>query len=249
MVPKARGRGLRTPLPDPLSVIVPTLDEADRILALLRSVHALLGPADELILVDGGSSDGTLEVALEASFRYGLNQLRVLTSRRGRGAQMNRGAEAARGSWFLFLHADSVLDPRSLDAIHAVMRDPSAAWGHFRVRLDDPGLTFRWIELGINLRSRAWSTPSGDQGVFVRKSTFLEVGGYPEIPLMEDLILVDRLRRQGPPSRLRLGLRTSARRWRQQGIVPTVLRMWALRAAFRLGVSPERLARHYPKLT
>ena len=227
--------------PVSISVVVPTLEEADRVAPFLQGVIGCLGPDDEVVLVDGGSADGTLERARALD----LPRVRVLSSPPGRATQMNEGAAHARGSWILFLHADSQLSPGCLDSIRAVARGCEASWGHFRLRITDPARAFRWIELGIILRSRALSSPSGDQGLFVERDQFERLGGFPDVPLMEDLILADRLRRRSPPARPSPAVGTSARRWRAQGIVRTVLRMWALRAAFRLGVSPERLARHY----
>jgi rSAM/selenodomain-associated transferase 2 len=223
-----------------ISVIVPALEEAGLIEAALRGVVAQLRADDELIVVDGASRDDT--VARARGTR--LSQLRVLTTTRsGRGLQMNLGAAAARSEWLLFLHADTRLPPGGLETIRAARGD----WGFFPVRLDADGLALRAVAAGINRRSRAWSTPSGDQAIFVRRQTFLAVGGYPEVPFLEDLLLVDQLRQRGAPTVGSKPVVTSARRWQRRGVLRTVLRMWALRAAFRLGASPERLARHYPR--
>lgn len=223
-----------------LSLVIPTLEEAPRIGPLLRALHPLLGPHDEALVVDGGSRDGTAARARA----LGLPRVRVLESPRpGRAAQMNHGAAAAAGEWLLFLHADAGVEPALLDALRAA--GPDVAWGFGRVRLDEPGAAYRLIEAAIDARSRAFGTPSGDQGIFVRRPLFAAVGGYPDVPFLEDLLLVDRLRRRAPPWPLRRRVWTSARRWRRHGVARTVLRMWALRAAFRLGVPPERLARAY----
>jgi rSAM/selenodomain-associated transferase 2 len=223
-----------------ISVIVPTLDEEGLIEAALGGVAEHLRGDDELIVVDGASDDATVALARGTE----LEGLRVLPSTRpGRAQQMNLGAAAARGEWLLFLHADTRLPPGGLDTIRAARRD----WGFFPVRLDADGLALRAVAAGINRRSRAWSTPSGDQAIFVRRHTFLALGGYPQVSLLEDLLLVDQLRRRGAPTVAADPVVTSARRWQRRGVLRTVLRMWALRAAFRLGASPERLARHYPR--
>lgn len=220
-----------------ISVIVPTLDEAPGIAAHLRHLDAALDPGDEVLLVDAGSRDGTADVARG----LGLARLRVLDAPRGRARQLNAGGRAARGDWLLFLHADTRIDRAALDALRAARE----AWGYFRLRLDAPGLAFRAVERGINARSRAFDTPSGDQAIFVRAATFAAVGGFPDVPLMEDLRLADALRALGPPARPPCAVTTSARRWRTRGVVRTVLRMWTLRLAFRAGVSPARLAPWY----
>ncbi len=221
-----------------LSVVVPTLDEAPRVGPLLADLDSALGPDDEVIVVDGSSADGTAEHAR----RLGLARARVIEAPRGRARQMNAGAALARGEWLVFLHADGALTRAHVDAVRRARGD----WGYFRLRLDDPRPVFRVIEAGLNLRCRAFDTPSGDQAIFVRRALFEALGGYADVPLMEDLLLVDALRARGRPARVRQAVTTSARRWSARGVARTVLRMWALRAAFRLGVSPARLAPHYP---
>lgn len=221
-----------------LSVVVPALDEAARVGPLLRALDADLGPGDEVLLVDGGSRDGTADRARA----LGLPRVRVLEAPRGRARQMNAGAAAARGDWLVFLHADGGLPRAALGAVRAAAEE----WGYFALRLDAPGLAFRAVEAGINLRSRAFDTPSGDQALFVRRVTFEALGGYPDVPLMEDLLLADALRARGAPCRPAVRVTTSARRWRARGVARTVARMWALRAAFRLGAPPSRLAARYP---
>ncbi|MDC3378858.1 TIGR04283 family arsenosugar biosynthesis glycosyltransferase [Planctomycetota bacterium] len=211
-------------------MIVPVLDEAAAIVPFLARLEACVGPDDEVIVVDGGSRDGTPELAAQFD-------VRVHNAPRGRAVQMNAGAAAARGKWLLFLHADSDVQATALHAVRAAGHD----WGYFRVRLDDRRAALRLIELGINLRSRAWDTPSGDQGIFVRRRVFEELGGYPAVPLLEDLALGDALRRVGAAERASATIGTSARRWRSHGVLRTTLRMWAIRLAYRAGVRPARL--------
>lgn len=221
-------------------MIVPTLDEAATIEHTLAAALPQLGPADELLVVDGGSADDTLARvrSLDAP------RLRVLThDRPSRALQQNLGAAAAKGPWLLFLHADTRLPLGALERVRASATD----WGYFALALDAGGPVMWAIQAGINRRSRAWDTPSGDQALFVQRDAFYAAGSFPDEPLLEDLLLVDRLRRRGPPTRIDVPVVTSARRWRRHGALRTVVRMWTLRAAFRLGASPQRLARHYPR--
>ncbi len=220
-----------------VSIVVPTLDERAAIDALLDALEPARVAGHEVILVDGGSGDDTTQRA-----RGRVD--RLLQAPRGRASQMNRGAAAAGGDWLWFLHADSGL-PNGvlpcLEAIAASRRD----WGRFDVRLDDDRPGFRIIERGMNWRSRLTGIATGDQGLFVRRAMFEEVGGFPEIPLMEDIALSRRLRRYQAPECLRLRLITSARRWQRHGVLRTVLLMWGLRLAYFLGADPAWLARRY----
>lgn len=222
-------------------MIVPTLNEATQLPSLLANLEASLAPKHEVVLVDGGSRDGTLELARAAERPW----LRVLSAPRGRASQLNAGAAAASGDWLVFLHADTRLSRHTLRRIARL--GPGVRWGYSPLRLDAPGLGYRLIEDGINRRSRRFATPSGDQVLFVRRALFEAVGGFPPLPLLEDLAFVDRLHatQAGPPARLPEPVLTSARRWRRDGALATVLRMWAVRLAYRAGVTPARLARVY----
>jgi rSAM/selenodomain-associated transferase 2 len=224
-----------------LSIVVPALDEEQALPRLLGELLPLLRPDEELLVVDGGSRDRTVAAARAA----GLPAEALLVARAGRAAQQNHGAAAARGEWLWFLHADAGVDPAALEALRAETRAPTRSWGRFRVRLDAAGARYRAVERGIELRSTAFGTPSGDQGLFVRRALFLDLGGFPDLPLCEDLALADLLRARERPRVLGPALRTSARRWEQGGVLRTVARMWAIRAAYRLGVAPARLARWY----
>jgi rSAM/selenodomain-associated transferase 2 len=219
-----------------LSVIVPTLDEASVIAVTLAA--ARVPGCGELIVVDGGSSDDTLAIARRLADR-------VLSAPRGRAAQMNAGARAAGGDVLLFLHADTRLPADYSGAIARALADEGVIGGRFDVRLDAPGLAYRVLERAISARSRHTRVATGDQAMFVRRETFARVGGFPLLPLMEDLALARALKRVGRVACLRETVLTSARRWQRHGVVRTVLLMWTLRLAYYAGISPTRLARVY----
>jgi len=222
--------------PPTISVIVPTLDEERTIAATLMAARQP-GVA-ELIVVDGGSIDRTVSVARTLADR-------VLTEPPGRARQMNAGANGARGDVLLFLHADTRMPAGYTRSIADALADPRTVGGRFDLRLDADGVGYRVIERAISLRSRWTGVATGDQGIFVRRAVFARVGGYPAIPLMEDIALYRALNRVGRMASLRETVLTSARRWQTRGIARTVVLMWALRVAYYVGVSPARLARVY----
>lgn len=220
-----------------LSVVIPTLNEAEALPALLGDLAGLRAAGGELIVVDGGSSDGTAERAAALAER-------VLHSAPGRALQMNAGAAHAAGDYLWFLHADSRVSPACLAAMQRALAE-APLWGRFDVRLSGAGPSLWLIGRMINLRSRLTGIASGDQGIFVRRALFESLGGYAEMPLMEDLELCRRLRQRGRPRCLRPPLSTSSRRWEQHGIWRTVWLMWRLRLAYYRGVSPQLLADRY----
>lgn len=219
-----------------LSVIVPTLNEASNVASTLRRAA---GPGVELVVVDGGSSDGTVAVAR----RYADI---VLTSARGRASQMNAGADAARGEVLLFLHADTLLPWGYAGAVYAAMTRPGTVGGRFDVRLDAPGLAYACIGSLISLRSRLSRVATGDQAIFARRDAYERLGGYPELPLMEDIAFSRALKGAGSVACLRLKVITSARQWQEHGVLRTVLLMWGLRLLYYLRVPPRLLRRAYP---
>lgn len=220
-----------------LSVIVPALNEAQGIGATLHCLQALRRRGHEVLVVDGGSDDGTPAACA------GLAD-RVLDSARGRARQMNAGAAAARGEVLLFLHADT-LSPETLDVQVLATLGETPGWGRFDVRLSGRGLLLRVVERLMNLRSRLTGIATGDQGLFVSRTLFAAVGGFPELPLMEDIALSRTLRRRMRPHCLRTRLVTSSRRWERRGVVRTIVTMWTLRLAWFLGVPASRLKQHY----
>jgi rSAM/selenodomain-associated transferase 2 len=220
----------------PVSVIIPVLNEARNIAQTLTQVRQ--AGECQLVVADGDSSDGTPEIA---RFYADL----VLSAPRGRARQMNVGARAAVGDVLLFLHADTILPSGFPVLLAQAFADPKVVGGRFDVRLDAPGWSFRIIETFMNLRSRLTRISTGDQAIFVRRKTFLAVGGYPEVELMEDLELSRKLKRIGKITCLRTRVVTSARRWQQNGVLRTIVLMWALRLGHSLGVPPKHLKAFY----
>ena len=230
-----------------VSVIVPVYHEGEQLAAVAAHLRRQSGIL-EAIVVDAGDD-------AHAGFKWdepeagphddsGPTVRRVVTRSRGRAVQMNLGAGLSRGSVLLFLHADTRLPPGSPERVAEAVAAGSV-WGRFDVRLDAPDRVFRVIEWAMNTRSAVSGIATGDQAMFVTRQAFDRVGGFPEIPLMEDIALSRRLKRLGAPARIRPPVRTSARRWQGEGVWRTVATMWALRFLFWAGVDPQRLARHY----
>jgi uncharacterized protein len=219
-----------------LSVIIPTLNEADGLGTVLDRINKDAGA--EIIVVDGGSSDGTREIAARAGAR-------VIEATGGRAGQQNAGAVAARGRVLLFLHADTLLPENYAALIGEAMDDPSKVAGAFRFQTDGTGAAMRFIEWTANLRSRLLQLPYGDQGLFMEKRVFEEMGGFASIPVMEDFKLVLRLRRRGTVVTLPYSAVTSARRWRQLGVVRTTVINMIMIGGFYCGVPMEKLHRFY----
>ncbi len=222
----------------PVSVIVPALDEAATIEATLAPLQPLRRRGHEVLVVDGGSADDTRARAAPLADR-------VLRAARGRARQMNAGVEAARGTVLLFVHADTRLPGDADRLVLAAVGRRARAWGRFDVRLDGRGWLLYLVGAAMNLRSRWTGIATGDQALFVTRALFVEVGGFPDLPLMEDIAVSARLRARTWPIGLRERVRISARRWRRDGTLRTILRMWSLRAAYACGADPRVLARHY----
>lgn len=222
-----------------ISVIVPALNEARVIGKTLDGLQLLRRRGHQVVLADGGSVDGTAELARPRVDR-------VVVSAPGRATQMNAGASCGDGDILWFLHADSQI-PGNADAliIAALESSPERGWGRFDVRLSAGGWKFKTIARLMNLRSRVSGVATGDQGIFICRKLFEEIGGFADIPLMEDVEISKRLRSHGWPVCVKKQLCTSSRRWEQQGVARTVLLMWRLRLAFFLGVPARRLTRLY----
>jgi rSAM/selenodomain-associated transferase 2 len=220
-----------------LSIIIPVLDEAAMIVPALQRLKPLRHRGCEVIVVDGGSRDETAALA-------GLLADRVERAPRGRASQMNAGAAMARGDALLFLHADTVLPDAADAAIEAALAD-GTQWGRFDVRIDGSSPMLSVVAWSMNLRSRLTGIATGDQAMFVRREAFRAAGGFPDIPLMEDVALSRLLRRIGRPACLRARVVTSGRRWERHGVLRTILLMWRLRLAYFFGADPADLARRY----
>ena len=222
---------------DALSIIVPMLNEHESIAATLGALRAG-APQAQIIVVDGGSVDGSAAIARD---RCDL----LLQAPRGRAIQLNAGAAKAAGELLAFVHADTLVPASFAPDIQAAMRNPAVAGGRFDLALDDPALPYRLIGWLISLRSRLSRTATGDQAIFVRREIFERLGGFPNIEICEDLDFARRLKRAGKVACLRSRVVTSTRRWQRSGLIRTVMRMWLIRLSYLAGVSPARLQRWY----
>jgi rSAM/selenodomain-associated transferase 2 len=222
-----------------LSIVIPTLDEAAGIVAQLESLQPLRARGHEVIVVDGGSRDGTAGLARPLADR-------VLDAPRGRAVQMNAGARLATADILLFLHADTRLPERADTLVSDALARPDRGWGRFDVRICGRHPLLPVVAAAMNLRSRLTGIATGDQAIFVRRRLFEALGGFPEIALMEDIALSRSLRARSRPVCLRSRVLTSGRRWEKHGVLRTIFTMWRLRLAYFLGAAPARLARDYP---
>ena len=218
-----------------ISVVIPALNEERGIAETIARTRA--AGSCEIIVVDGGSTDRTVHLAAGAD--------RVMESPAGRGRQQNAGARQAAGEVLLFLHADCRPEPGVFDAIESALKDPRCIGGCLRQRIDSPGLGFRLLEIGNALRVKTLGWAYGDQGIFLRRSLFEDVGGFPDVPLMEDLLLMKRIKGRGVFSPLAHRLHVDARRWSRRGIIRQTLQNWRLLGLAHLGVPPARLAQSY----
>ncbi len=221
-----------------LSIIIPTLNETDGIVDALNALSHLRADGAEVIVADGGSQDRTAELA-----RARCDKL--VEAPRGRGAQMNAGAQVATGEVFLFLHADTRLPEAADRLVSEGLATSRRAWGRFDVTIAGRSALFPVIARLMNWRSRLTGIATGDQAIFVERRSFAQVGGFPDVPLMEDIILSRRLRRISSPLCLATRVTTSGRRWDERGALRTILLMWRLRARHFLGADPHTLARAY----
>jgi rSAM/selenodomain-associated transferase 2 len=219
-----------------VSVIIPTLNEEPVLAATLE--RARQTGVHEIIVVDGGSTDQTRAVAARRADT-------VIAARRGRAAQMNAGAALASGDVLLFLHADTLLPEGFAPAVNRACAKPGVVGGRFDVDLQPSSPLIRLTGALMNRRSRLTRIATGDQAIFIRRDVFERLGGYADVPLMEDIDLSRRMKRAGRIACLRERVIASARRWQKNGVVKTILTMWTLRALYFCGVSPARLQRAY----
>jgi rSAM/selenodomain-associated transferase 2 len=219
-----------------VSVIIPALNEEKSIAQVLADVVA--SRPREVIVVDGGSKDRTREISEQ------LGAV-VITGAPGRARQMNRGAQHATGDILLFLHADTRLPPAAFADIVVALEDPRYLGGRFDVELDGDHWLLKIVGAMINQRSRLTKVGTGDQAIFVRREVFARMGGFPDIPLMEDIAFGRALKRLGGIACLRSRVVTSARRWESEGVWRTIIKMWTLKLLYFAGVSPVTLKRFY----
>ena len=219
-----------------ISVVIPVLNEEKSIAATLEALLRL--EPYEAIIVDGGSSDRTREIA--AGF-----PVKIISSERGRARQMNRGARESSGDVLLFLHADTRLPQSAFADIKEALGDPDYVGGRFDVVLDGDHWMLPWVGRMISYRSRVSKVGTGDQAIFVRRAVFERLNGFQEVIFMEDIAFCRALKRLGRVACLRSRVVTSARRWEVDGVWRTILRMWALKLLYLAGVSPARLKQFY----
>ena len=235
-----------------ISIVVPVLNEAARIDACLD--HALAqayatGQIVEVIVVDGGSTDGTVARAKAREEKLGPDRIRVIAAtRRGRARQLNAGAREAKGDVVVFLHVDTELPP---DAVTRIARavDDGADYGWFTVRIASRDPRLRFASRIWSMRSKLFVSSTGDQAQFFRRDFFFRAGAYPPFDLCEDLAILRHARRIGRHTCIDAPVTTSARRWEANGVGRTIAKMWKLRIGYHLGVRPEQLAKEWRALT
>ena len=219
-----------------ISIIIPTLNEEEHIEALLKFLNQL-DPSLEIIVVDGGSSDQTVSLAKPYA--------KVVFSESGRGRQMNVGTGKSNGEILWFLHADCLPHRQSILAIKNALNHSEIVGGGFEYNLNAPGWMLRFSEFMSNRKNRLLKLLYGDMGIFVRRETFEQIGGYQEIPLMEDMQFCKDLKKEGKIVILPQRINTSARRWLEEGIYVNMVRNWLLQIAWKWGASPEFLSKFY----
>ena len=220
-----------------VSLIIPALNEAENIVKAIDAGWS--NQADEIIVVDGGSDDRTRELVDES-------HATLVSSRTGRAIQQNAGAKRATSDFLLFQHADCWLEHGAIAQLRDACSHGAVHFGCFRQQIANPRWPYRCLEFGNAIRAGWLGMAYGDQGIFVRRRVFEEIGGFDGVPLMEDVLLLRKLRTYGRPQLLKGPICVSDRRWRTNGVVKQTALNWTLMTAFRLGVSPERLSRFYP---
>ncbi|MEP1059493.1 TIGR04283 family arsenosugar biosynthesis glycosyltransferase [Stenomitos frigidus] len=222
-----------------ISIIIPTLNEAENLVQTLKTVQD--NNSMEVIVVDGGSWDDTVRIAKS------LN-VRVISSTAKRSDQMNLGAALAKGDILLFLHADTHLPLRFEHWILQTLAKPNIIAGAFELKINSTVPALRWVEWGVKLRSHLFQMPYGDQAIFLRASIFQELGGFPDLPIMEDFELMRRLKQRGRIKIAPAAVITSNRRWKKLGVCRTTLINQLIIVGYLLGISPERLLKWYRNL-
>jgi rSAM/selenodomain-associated transferase 2 len=219
-----------------ISVIIPTLNEQSAISGSIKSAKKTKGV--EIIVVDGGSIDNTTKIASSLGAK-------VIKSSPGRSIQMNKGAKIAKGKILLFLHADTKLPSGYKDCVEKIMKGPKVAAGAFKFSLDGKAFKYRIVEFGVILRNWLFNLPYGDQALFIRKDLFKKIGGFPNIPIMEDVALLKKLRIKGKIVIVPIPVKISARRWEKLGVIKTTLLNYLSILAFLSGIPPKKIAVWY----
>jgi rSAM/selenodomain-associated transferase 2 len=219
-----------------ISVIVPTLNEAANLPRTLACLQRL--PELEIIVADGGSQDQTIDIAQACGAQ-------VIQTQPGRSTQMNQAAKHATGEVLLFLHADTRLPDDWLKWVAQTLKNPDMIAGAFELTIDSPQWGLRWIEWGVKWRSRLLQLPYGDQAIFLRAATFEQLGGFPDLGIMEDFVFVRQLQQRGRIAIVPVAVQTSARRWQSRGLWQTTLINQTVLLGYHLGISPDRLRGWY----
>ncbi len=221
-----------------ISIIIPTLNESLLLQRLLCGLNKIIDSQVEIIVVDGGSNDNTLEIASKYAHQ-------VFVTEQGRATQMNHGAAFAKGEVLFFLHADSMLTTNAFQKLKEIVKESVYVGGAFRLQIDSNKLLLSIISQVVNLRSRFFHLVYGDQGIFVRKKNFLEIGKFLITPLMEDVEFYGRLRASGKTVILNEKILTSARRWEKEGILYATFRNWLLLIMYYMGIPAKQLEKLY----
>jgi len=223
-----------------ISVIIPFLDEKQVLPALLAQLKPVLDAGHEIILIDGGSTDGFCP-------DKNITGISLYMSEKGRAQQMNLGAQMAKGDVFWFLHADTILVAPVMDYVNRILEGGPSVWGRFNIEFTEDKAIFLMIGFMMNIRSALSGIATGDQGIFVCRDYFNKVGCYDDIEIMEDILLSKKLKKMAAPINIKTALITSSRRWRDNGILKTIMLMWWMRFLFFVGVKPSRLIKMYEK--
>ena len=224
------------------SIIIPVLNEARHLPRQLEALQRWRHAGHEIIVVDGGSSDASIDIATPL-----VDQ--VVRSKKGRAVQMNAGAAQAVNSWLVFLHVDTLFSDTAMNSLQIALLRKGISWGRFNVRLSGSHLLFTIISRLMNIRSRLTGIVTGDQVIFVSKNIFNEVKGFPDIALMEDISLSSHLKKIAPPYCVPDTVTTSSRRWQEHGIIKTIFMMWSLRLRYFFGEKPSVLAERYERIS